>query len=86
LTKIQRDNDKPKILLYEWTVKGKIAFKNSFGSQTQNDDLPLKCGAEKENPKNDITGSTPHLQGGNLSTAERNALPRYGSELSCDRG
>jgi len=41
-------------------VKGKIAFENSPGFQGQIDDLPLKCGTEKENPKNKISGSTSH--------------------------
>jgi hypothetical protein len=48
----------PKILLPSWVVKGKIAFENSFGLQAQIEDLPLKCGTEKENPKNNISGST----------------------------
>ncbi len=43
-----------KILSYSATVKKKIALGNRLGFQAQIEDLPLKCGIEKENPNNNI--------------------------------
>jgi hypothetical protein len=43
-------------LRLRWDIKRKIAFGNSLGFQAQIEELPLKGGAEKENPKNDATG------------------------------
>ena len=48
-------------LRLRWDIKRKIAFGNSLGFQAQIEELPLKGGAEKENPKNDVTGSTLYL-------------------------
>jgi hypothetical protein len=56
-TELQTQTIAPKILLTPWVVKGKIAFENSHGFQGQIDDLPLECGIEKENSKNNIAGS-----------------------------
>ena len=49
-----------KILLILWIVKGKINFGNSLGSKTKIDDLRLKCGILRGNPKNKSSGSTSH--------------------------
>jgi len=51
----------PKILLPLWIVKRKIAFENSFRSQTKIAGLGLKYCIREENPKNSITASTLHL-------------------------
>jgi len=59
-TGLQTETTIKKILLTSWVVKGKIAYGNSLGFQAQIEDLPLKCGTEKENLKNKISGSTSH--------------------------
>ncbi len=53
-TGLQTKTTTQEILLTLWIVKEKIAFGNSLGFQAQIEDLPLKCGTEKENPKNNI--------------------------------
>jgi hypothetical protein len=53
-------NNYKKILSSSMVVKRKIAFGNSFGSQSKIDGLRLKCCILRDDPKNNITGSAPH--------------------------
>jgi hypothetical protein len=51
-----RSNDASKILLWDWVVKGKIAFSNSPVFPAKIDDFGLECGIPRENLKNNSTG------------------------------
>jgi len=51
-----RSNDASKILLWDWVVKGKIAFSNSPVFPAKIDDFGLECGIPRENLKNNSSG------------------------------